>query len=1286
MLSLEGLFGRRFSERTAARKSRPAARRGKPRGHGRSRPWRHQPLVERLEDRMVLSALVGANPNEVVDTTLSPTDLAQSLVGDGVSVSNVTFTGGAGSTGSFNFTDPTVVGFGQGIILSSGSAKDVVGPNTQDWFSVDHGLPGDANLTELSTYQTFDAAVLEFDFVPTANQVVFTYAFASDEYPEWVNTPFNDVFAYYVNNVNYATVRQDAGNPNSPFVPVAVNNINNGNPEFYPDFVPQRPDLFRPNYFNPNGPSAIDLELDGITKVLTFQAPVNPGVVNHMKLAIADASDGIYDSAVFIQAGSLVSNENPVADLSLAPERGDAPLLVTAFIEGEDPNYSPTNPPLTYTIDWGDGSTSSGVLQGPTDEGEKTATDQHIYQVPGEWIVTLTVSNGTMSGTSIEDVNVLGTASTTLDTFILSKPSNPSDDMTPTFTFGSNQALSTFEYSLDSGPFTAVLGSSLTLPTLNLGFHTIQVHAVNGGVTDDTPAIYTWEIVSGGIAPETVIESMPADPSNNINPTFTFSSPDPEAEFEYKLDLPDPQEDIVDWEGTDKVLTLTGLIDGTYTIQVQALDEFKNADPTPAIYSWTVDTVAPVTTITAVPASNDNTPAFEFVANEGNVIFTYSVDGGDFVPGKSGIPLGTLADGSHTFAVQATDAAGNTGQPDSYTWTIDATGPAAAINDKPTNPSNDNTPSFTFSSPEVGAALQYQIDGGGFIDSSGSVTLDMLADGTHTFDVRAIDALGNTGTVVSYVWTIDTVGPDVTLDGKPADPSNDNTPTFSFSSPEAGAALQYQIDGGGFVSSSGSVTLGVLVDGSHAFQVRAADALGNVGPAATYSWVVDTAAPDTSITSSPPSLTNNPIASFGFDATESGAMFEYQLDGGAVLASGSQVTFNLSDGGHTLVVWAMDAAGNKDATPTSYVWTIDTIAPDTTITAQPSNPSNDSTPSFSFTSNEVGATFEYRVDGGAYIVGASGITVGPLADGGHTFEVRAIDAAGNVDPTPASYAWTVATAPPPTSISAAIVPDPQNPGKSILQVTGTEQDDLVRIDRHGQQTQVRDAQSNVLIGSFANAQFQRIVAFGGPGNDTIIADPCGAMPVELHGGEGDDTLIGGRSDSVLYGDGGNDQLHGKAGNDRLYGGDGDDVLFGDAGNDVLDGGPTGNDVLVGGKGSDQLVASDDRSLLIGGAGADTLLGGLAEDILIGGTTKFDENAAALLSVLAEWKRTGVSYDERVDHLTGKTPGGLNGSVLLKSTTVKKDSATDSLTGGDGQDWFWALANEISDRQPAERLN
>jgi PKD repeat protein len=117
-----------------------------------------------------------------------------------------------------------------------------------------------------------------------------------------------------------------------------------------------------------------------------------------MKLAIADASDGVWDSAVFIQAGSLVSNPNPVADLSVFPETGTAPLEVTAIVEGEDPNGLP----LTYTIRWGDGTpNSTGSLP------DETALVPHTFTSSGEFIVTLTVSNGTLSGTSAEDVDVL---------------------------------------------------------------------------------------------------------------------------------------------------------------------------------------------------------------------------------------------------------------------------------------------------------------------------------------------------------------------------------------------------------------------------------------------------------------------------------------------------------------------------------------------------------------------------------------------------------------------------------------------------------------------------------------------------------------------------------------------------------------------------------------------------------------------------------------------------------------------------------------------------------------
>ncbi|MEM2160841.1 MAG: fibronectin type III domain-containing protein, partial [Candidatus Nitrosotenuis sp.] len=117
-------------------------------------------------------------------------------------------------------------------------------------------------------------------------------------------------------------------------------------------------------------------------------------------------------------------------------------------------------------------------------------------------------------------------------------------------------------------------------------------------------------------------------------------------------------------------------------------------------------------------------------------------------------------------------------------------------------------------------------------------------------------------------------------------------------------------------------------------------------------------------------------------------------------------------GSHTFSVRAIDAVGNTDATPASFTWTIDTTAPDTTITSNPSNPSGSSSASFSFTSTEGGSTFECQIDGGGYSTCTSPKTYSGLSNGSHTFSVRAIDAVGNTDATPASFTWTIDTTAP----------------------------------------------------------------------------------------------------------------------------------------------------------------------------------------------------------------------------------------------------------------------------------
>ena len=134
----------------------------------------------------------------------SVTELLQCLLGPDVIVSNAVLTGAPQAAGTF-VGALGVIGFDQGIILSSGDIGTLAGPNTGDATSTISATPGDPDLDALIPgYTTYDAVVLEFDFTcPTPQDVVFQYVFGSEEYNEWVDTPFNDVFGFFLNGVEY---------------------------------------------------------------------------------------------------------------------------------------------------------------------------------------------------------------------------------------------------------------------------------------------------------------------------------------------------------------------------------------------------------------------------------------------------------------------------------------------------------------------------------------------------------------------------------------------------------------------------------------------------------------------------------------------------------------------------------------------------------------------------------------------------------------------------------------------------------------------------------------------------------------------------------------------------------------------------------------------------------------------------------------------------------------------------------------------------------------------------
>jgi len=231
--------------------------------------------------------------------------LANTILGTGITITNATIAAG-GATQFGTFGNGASVGggfFNSGIILSTGNVGLAPGPNTEDSNGVDVGGPGDAALAALAGVETFDAAVLEITFTSAGGDLFFNYIFASEEYNEFANSDVNDTFAMFVDGVNVALIPGTA-------LPVSINTVNGGNP-FGVDA--QNPQFFNNNDLDDGGPF-FDIEYDGFTTV--FQAVVlGLSAGEHtLRIAIADGGDPIYDSAVFIQAGSLSDTPDPIPE------------------------------------------------------------------------------------------------------------------------------------------------------------------------------------------------------------------------------------------------------------------------------------------------------------------------------------------------------------------------------------------------------------------------------------------------------------------------------------------------------------------------------------------------------------------------------------------------------------------------------------------------------------------------------------------------------------------------------------------------------------------------------------------------------------------------------------------------------------------------------------------------------------------------------------------------------------------------------------------------------------
>ena len=436
--------------------------------------------------------------------------------------------------------------------------------------------------------------------------------------------------------------------------------------------------------------------------------------------------------------------------------------------------------------------------------------------------------------------------------------------------------------------------------------------------------------------PETTIDEKPPAITNDSTPTFAFNSDEFGSTLECKLDSGA-------FSSCASPLTLGALTDGHHTFEARATNPAEATDQTPAMSSFTIDTVAPNAQIDAGPSGliDETEPTFSFSKDDPEATLECKLDLGTYSACSSPMTLGPQGDGLHSFSVRARDPAGNTSPtPASRSFTVDARTPEISFDSWPADGSltNDATPSIGFEANEE-ATFECQIDSGASDPCSSPFTSEALSDGPHVLTVSATDVVGHTASA-SLGFTVDTITPDTSIEFGPEGPTRDPSPSFEFDSDEAGSTFECSLDGSAFSPCSSPFRPHLLPDGRHNFSVRASDEASNTDPTpATRAFVVDTTPLDTSIDSGPQGPTNDNTPSFGFSASEPRSTFECSLDAGAFSPCASPLTtVPLSDGSHSLSVRAIDQASNVDPSPAVRDFTIDTTAPNAKVSAKRKQP------------------------------------------------------------------------------------------------------------------------------------------------------------------------------------------------------------------------------------------------------------------------------------------------------------------------------------------------------------
>ena len=638
-----------------------------------------------------------------------------------------------------------------------------------------------------------------------------------------------------------------------------------------------------------------------------------------------------------------------------------------------------------------------------------------------------------------------------------SKPSPISNAETADFTFGGvneQQGIVSYHCQLDNGSW-ETCSTFKSISNLSDGQHTFSVYGTDAVGHRSSPITYRW--IVDRARPILNLVDKPANETRFQEARFVLQASDSGSgirEIQCRIDNGAYQICPGSFEAS-------GLSEGSHRFLAKSIDKAGN-ESVELSYEWLIDRTRPTVTIVSGPENptNKREASFSFRfqdSGSGVQRAECRLNGGAFGTCESPREYAALLEIDHVFSVRVFDEAGNVSEIQTHSWTIDVTGPAIELTQKPDLVTKNQTAQFVFSgvNNESVSGYECEFDGNTQACQNGSVNLTGLSDGSHTFKVTGLDALGNKSEPVIHIWLVDATRPTLSFVEKPASLSNSNQGRFQFNAQDGGSGvreIRCKVDNESYRVCSDSMNASNLVDGSHTLMAFSVDNAGNESEVQTYTWTVDTQASNIRFTSKPDATTKSQRATFAFSETGGNndiQSYECQLDGGTPRSCSSPDTLTgLSDGEHTFSVTGLDGAANRSAA-ISYTWRVDTTKPTLSFTLKPDALINTNETQFGFNAQDVRGSgikeVRCKLDRGNYQVCPNPMNVTGLSEGSHTLLAKSVDNAGN-ESVEISHTWSVDRTRPVVRITSS----PGNPTKE-----SNARFSFTASDRGGQVSQVQ---------------------------------------------------------------------------------------------------------------------------------------------------------------------------------------------------------------------------------------